>query len=191
MCVYISVCAYICMCVYQCVHMHVYIHMHVSYVCTCHMSYVCICHMSYVCICHMFVYVICMYDMYIHMHMYAHICTSSWGDISGLTYTLAILVRLHQHNSVSTDTNLSHFIEFTLATSLLEWTTMKHLSIMNLVSNYLTQFLHPAKCLLTDRLYHLKKNPSTGYDKKNKRRLWIFRHDVSLVPVNPFSLLGK
>ena len=128
--------------------------------------------------------------------------TASWGNSTGLTCTLAILVKLHQHNSVSIDTNLPHFIEFTLATSLLEWTTMKYLSIMNLVSNYLTQFLHCTKWLLSDRLYHLKKKkiPQQVMTKRRKEdcdsfffflRLWFFRHGVSLVFVNPFSLLEK
>ena len=155
--IYVCVCIqYMYMCLYVDVHIYVYImyeyiYYVCIYICVCLYMYVCIsmcayaCVHTYACVICMCVY-ICMCHMHvcIHMHMYAHVCTSSWGDISGLTCTLAILVRLHQHNSVSTDTDFSHFIEFTLATSLLERTTMKHLSIMNLVSNYLTQFLHPA-----------------------------------------------
>ena len=139
----------------------------------------------HICIYNLCIYILCVYiylcvpiymcvyiNVWVRMCVYICMCvyyTSSWGNITGLTCTLAMLVKLHQHNFVSIDTNLSHFIEFTLATSLLEWTTMKHLSIMNLVSNYLTQFLHPAKLLLSDRLYHLKKKiPQQVMTKRRK-----------------------
>ena len=146
--------------------MCIYVYIMYVYIMYAYIYYVCI----YICVC----LYICVYiNVWVRLCVYICMCvyyTASWGNSSGLTCTLAILVKLHQHNSVSIDTNLSHFIEFTLATSLLEWTTMKYLSIMNLVSNYLTQFLHCAKWLLSDRLYHLKKKkiPQQVMTKRRK-----------------------